>query len=159
MASEIITVLGTEGAVQGVLTVAQKIKLISAADAREISNMSKLERNPEAIKSKRLRKLYDNQGTASIDDPNYRLTFHLYMAITNKLIATVNAMPEFQAAMKAALNTNNFISLVTKGKQIGDDATFSYYTKYPAVFQGSPKLYNKTFFATGQKGRLGFKLT
>jgi hypothetical protein len=26
------------------------------------------------------------------------------------------------------------------------------------VFAGAPQLYNKTYFATGQKGRIGFKM-
>jgi hypothetical protein len=33
-----------------------------------------------------------------------------------------------------------------------------YYTKYPAVFEGAPKLVNKGYAATMAKDRLGFKL-
>jgi len=48
--------------------------------------------------------------------------------------------------------------LVTKANQQGEAVSMQYYTKFPAVFKGAPQLVNKTYFATGQKGRIGFKL-
>ena len=60
--------------------------------------------------------------------------------------------------MLAVLNNNQYVQLVTKGKQTGEDVSLTYFTKFPAVFKGSAQLVNKNYFATGQKGRIGFKL-
>jgi hypothetical protein len=60
--------------------------------------------------------------------------------------------------MLATLNNNQYVQLVTQGKQTNDAVKLSYFTKFPAVFAGDSQLVNKTYFATGQKGRIGFKL-
>ena len=47
---------------------------------------------------------------------------------------------------------------MAKGKKSGNDVILDYYTKFPAVYEGAPKLSNKGYYSTGQNGRLGFKL-
>ena len=76
----------------------------------------------------------------------------------NQVIPVVNAMEDFKLAMLEVLNNNQYVQLVTKGQQQGDDVSLSYFTKFPAVYAGSAQLVNKNYFATGQKGRIGFKL-
>jgi len=158
--SEIIHILGQASALEGPLKVAQMFGIISARDVNEVMALGKQSKNLKDIKSPKLRKLVNTQGIGrdSLDNPGYRILYHVLTAIVNTIVPVVNQNAEFTGAMKAALNNNNFVQLMTKGKKIGNDITLDYYTKYPAVFEGSPKLYNKSYFATGQKGRLGFKL-
>jgi hypothetical protein len=84
--------------------------------------------------------------------------WHALNAIVNAVIPVVNGMDEFKNAMLEILNNNEYVQLVTQAKAQGDAVSLKYYTKFPAVFKGAPQLYNKTYFATGQKGRIGFKL-
>ena len=96
------------------------------------------------------------KGTFERSD--YRVFWHALTAIMNAVIPVVNNDEEFKQAMIAALNNNNYVVIATKGVQSGDSVTLDYATKFPAVFSGAPQLKNKTYFATGQKGRIGFKM-
>ena len=93
-----------------------------------------------------------------MDNPAYRVYFHALAAIVNQMVIAVNDDEEFGDAMKAALNNNNFLQLLTDVKIRGKDLVLDYTGKYPAVFEGKPVLRNKAYFATGQKGRIGFKM-
>jgi hypothetical protein len=69
-----------------------------------------------------------------------------------------NLDQDFSTAMLKALNNNNYLQLVTKTTVTGDKIALDYYGKFPTEFNGKPVLFNKTYFATGQKGRMGFRL-
>ena len=94
----------------------------------------------------------------TLGSPDYRVYFHALAAIANDLIIAVNKDQDFKDAMMAALNNNNYLQMLTDVRKRGDAITCDYYGKFPAVFEGSPVLYNKVYYATGQKGRIGFKL-
>ena len=155
--AEIIDTLGTQSAINGPLTVAKMFGLINDKDIQEIATLPKGSQDESDIKSPRLKKL---MAVTKSDptNPAYRVLFHLMAGIVTALIPKVNADPEFKGAMMAALNNNKFVQLMTSGKKAGDAVVLDYYTKFPAVFEGAPSLFNKSYFATGQKGRLGFKL-
>ena len=155
--AEIIDTLGTESAINGPLKVAKMYGLITDKDIQEIATLPKGSQDASDIKSPRLKKL---MAVTKSDptNPAYRVLFHLMAGIVTALIPKVNADPEFKGAMMAALNNNKFLQLMTKGKKVGNDVILDYYTKFPAVYEGAPSLFNKSYFATGQKGRLGFKL-
>jgi hypothetical protein len=74
------------------------------------------------------------------------------------MVMRVNKNTEFTDTMLAALNNNNYLQLLTESKQSGQGVIFNYFGKFPIVFAGKPQLENKTYFSTGQKGRIGFKL-
>jgi hypothetical protein len=74
------------------------------------------------------------------------------------LIVAVNKDQEFADAMMAALNNNNYLQMLTNVGKRGNAITCDYYGKFPAVFKGKPVLSNKVYYATGQNGRIGFKL-
>ena len=155
--AEIIDTLGTEPAVLGPLKIAKMYGLINDKDIQEIATFPKTSRDPSDLRSPRLRKLLA-KTQPDTSKPAYRVFFHLLAGIVETIIPLVNAEPEFKGAMMAALNNNKFLQLMTKGKKVGDSVVLDYYTKFPAVYEGSPKLDNKGYYATGQNGRLGFKL-
>jgi len=155
--AEIIDTLGTESAINGPLKVAKMFGLINDKDIQEIATLPKGSQDESDIKSPRLKKLMA-VTKSDPSNPAYRVLFHLMAGIVTALIPKVNADPEFKGAMMAALNNNKFVQLMTSGKKAGDAVVLDYYTKFPAVFEGAPSLFNKSYFATGQKGRLGFKL-
>ena len=155
--AEIIDTLGTESAINGPLKVAKMFGLINDKDIQEIATLPKGSQDASDIKSPRLKKLMA-VTKSDPSNPAYRVLFHLMAGIVTALIPKVNADPEFKGAMMASLNNNKFVQLMTSGKKAGDAVVLDYYTKFPAVFEGAPSLFNKSYFATGQKGRLGFKL-
>lgn len=158
--TKIIDLLATESAVNGPLKVARMFGLIDQNDVQALSNLERSSQNIADLQSDRLRTLTQNQGVqkGTLERPEYRVFFHALTAIMNQVIPAVNGNEEFKAAMMAALNNNQYVQLLTKGSKQGDNLALSYYTKFPAVFDGAPQLVNKVYFATGQKGRIGFKL-
>jgi len=158
--SEIIELLGTQSAIQGPLKVALMFNIIDNDDVRALIDLDKTSKNIDDISSEKLRSMTRAQGTApgTTERPDYRVVYHALTAIVNAMIPFVNENNEFKNAMMAALNNNNYLQLITAGKVKGDSVSLDYYTKFPAVFSGAPKLRNKTYFATDQKGRIGFTL-
>jgi hypothetical protein len=160
--AKIIELLATESSVNGPLKVARMLNVIDNNDIQAMANLDKRTQNISDLQSERLQQMTQAQGVASgtQDRPDYRVFWHALTAVMNSIIPTVNANEEFKNAMLEVLNNNEYVQLVTKAtKASGRDAVqMEYYTKFPAVFKGAPQLVNKTYFATGQKGRIGFKL-
>ena len=125
-----------------------------------MSNIPKTSQDINDITSEKLRAMTQAQGVAkgTFERSDYRVFWHALTGVMAQVMPVVNANEEFKQAMLAALNNNNYVQVVTKGKQSGDDVSLDYYTKFPAVFKGSAQLVNKNYFATGQKGRIGFKM-
>jgi hypothetical protein len=158
--TQIIETLGTESAVNGPLKVARMFKIIDDADIQALDALDRGSQNIADLQSERLRQLTQAQGVqdGTLERSDYRVFFHTLTAIVNAMIPAVNANEEFKAATMAALNNNNYVQILTRGGKRGNDVVLDYYSKFPAVFKGAPQLYNKVYFATGQKGRIGFKL-
>ena len=158
--SKVIEALATKSAVNGPLQVAFDLNIIDQADIQALKNMDKASQNIEDLGTERLINMTKAQGVqaGTLERPDYRAFYHALTAVMNAVIPEVNASDDFKNAMLAVLNNNQYVQLVTKGKQTGDDVSLTYFTKFPAVFKGSAQLVNKTYFATGQKGRIGFKL-
>jgi hypothetical protein len=158
--SEIIRLLGTKSSIDGPLLVAKMFNIIDQEDIDALVAIDKASRNIEDIQSEKLRQLTASQGIAkgSESDPSYRVRWRAMTAIVNAMIPKVNEDQEFKDACLAALNNNNYLQLLTDLRKSGNNITIDYYGKFPAVYKGSPKLENKTYFSTGQKGRIGFKL-
>lgn len=158
--SKIIELLATESAVNGPLKVARMFDIIEQEDIVAMANLDKASQNIDDLGTERLRRMTAAQGVASgtLERPDYRVFYHALTAVAVAMAAAVNQNEEFKAAMTAALNNNQYVMLLTKGSKQGNNLALSYYTKFPAVFDGSPQLVNKVYFATGQKGRIGFKL-
>jgi len=158
--SKVIEALATKSAVNGPLQVAFDLNIIDQADIQALQNMDKASQNIQDLGTERLINMTKAQGVqaGTLERPDYRAFYHALTAVMNAVIPEVNASDDFKNAMLAVLNNNQYVQLVTKGKQTGDDVSLTYFTKFPAVFKGSAQLVNKTYFATGQKGRIGFKL-
>lgn len=160
--AKIIELFATESAVNGPLKVARMLDIIDNNDIQAMADLDKRTQNISDLQSRRLQQMTQAQGIASGTQqrPDYRVFWHTLTAVVNAIVPVVNANEEFKNAMLEVLNNNEYIQLVTKAQQTrGRDAVIlQYYTKFPAVFRGAPQLVNKTYFATGQKGRIGFKL-
>lgn len=160
--AKIIELFATESAVNGPLKVARMLDIIDNNDIQAMADLDKRTQNISDLQSRRLQQMTQAQGIASGTQqrPDYRVFWHTLTAVVNAIMPVVNANEEFKNAMLETLNNNEYIQLVTKAQQTrGRDAVIlQYYTKFPAVFRGAPQLVNKTYFATGQKGRIGFKL-
>jgi hypothetical protein len=158
--TKIIELLGTESAVNGPLKVARMFNIIDQADVQAMANLDRASQNIQDLETQRLRQMTAAQGVqaGTLERPDYRVFFHALTAVAVAMVEAVNQNEEFKAAMMAALNNNQYVQLLTKGSKQGNDLALSYYTKFPAVFDGAPQLVNKVYFATGQKGRIGFKL-
>ena len=160
LGSQILELIATESAVNGPIKVGILLGLLSTRDAKSLQELDRSSKNIDDLTSARLRKMTHAQGIdkSTVHRAEYRVFYHVLAAIVNTIIPVVNSTQEFKDVMIAALNNNKYVMVLTQGKVIGDDVTLDYYTKFPAVFEGSPQIVNKTYFATGQKGRLGFKL-
>jgi hypothetical protein len=158
--AKIIELLATESSVNGPLKVARMFDIISDDDIRAMANLDKRTQNISDLQSERLQQMTQQQGvaTGTQERPDYRVFWHALTAVMNAVIPVVNASEEFKNAMLEVLNNNEYVQLVTKANQQGEAVSMQYFTKFPAVFKGAPQLVNKTYFATGQKGRIGFKL-
>ena len=158
--AEIIETFATKSAIVGPLEVARMVGVLDNADIQAMVNLNKSSRNIADLKTPRLQQLVKQQGVApdTLKRDDYRVFWHALNAIVNAVVPVVNGMDEFKNAMLEVLNNNEYVQLVTQAKAQGDAVSLKYYTKFPAVFKGAPQLYNKTYFATGQKGRIGFKL-
>ncbi len=158
--SFIIKTLATESAINGPLKVARNLQLINQQDIVALNDLNKRSQSIRDLGTERLQRLTTDQGVQSgtLQRQDYRVFWHAMTAIVNQMVPIVNSMDEFKSAMLAVLNNNQYVQLVTQGKQTNDAVTLSYFTKFPAVFAGDSQLVNKTYFATGQKGRIGFKL-
>jgi hypothetical protein len=152
--------LGAGKADEGMIQTAVLYNIIDERGAQAMRAIPKDSRDINAITDAKLKALVQAQGvgkdTLARDD--YRVWYHALMALANKVVPAVNADPEFGTAMMKALNNNNYLQLVTKTTVSGADMSLDYYGKFPTEFSGKPVLKNKTYFATGQKGRIGFKL-
>ena len=158
--TNIIKLLATESSVNGPLKVARMLNIIDDSDIQAMANLDKRTQNIGDLQSQRLQQMTQQQGVANgtQERPDYRVFWHTLTAVMNAVIPIVNANEQFKNAMLEVLNNNEYVQLVTKAVKQGDAVSMQYYTKFPAVFKGAPKLVNKTYFATGQKGRIGFKL-
>jgi len=158
--TKIIELLATKSSVNGPLQVAFDLGIIDQNDIQAMDNLDKRTQNIGDLQSERLQQMTQAQGVAAgtQDRPDYRVFWHALTAVMNAVIPVVNASEEFKNAMLEVLNNNEYVQLVTKANQQGEAVSMQYYTKFPAVFKGAPQLVNKTYFATGQKGRIGFKL-
>ena len=158
--SLIIKTLATESAINGPLKVARSLQLINQQDIVALNDLDKRSQSIQDLGTERLQRMTNEQGVQSgtLQRPDYRVFWHAMTAIVNQMVPIVNSMDEFKSAMLATLNNNQYVQLVTQGKQTNDAVKLSYFTKFPAVFAGDSQLVNKTYFATGQKGRIGFKL-
>ena len=158
--TKIIELLATKSSVNGPLQVAFDLGIIDQNDIQAMDNLDKRTQNISDLQSERLQQMTQQQGvaTGTQERPDYRVFWHALTAVMNAVIPVVNASEEFKNAMLEVLNNNEYVQLVTKANQQGEAVSMQYYTKFPAVFKGAPQLVNKTYFATGQKGRIGFKL-
>lgn len=158
--AKIIEMFATKSAIVGPLEVARMVGVIDNADIQAMVNLDKSSTNLADLTTPRLQQLTKAQGVAAdtLNRSDYRIFFHALNAIVNAVVPIVNSNEEFKNAMLEVLNNNEYVQLVTDAKAQGDAVSLKYFTKFPAVFAGAPQLYNKTYFATGQKGRIGFKM-
>ena len=158
--AKIIEMFATKSAIVGPLEVARMVGVIDSADIQAMVNLDKSSSNLADLTTPRLKQLTKAQGVApdTLNRSDYRIFFHALNAIVNAVVPIVNSNEEFKNAMLEVLNNNEYVQLVTDAKAQGDAVSLKYFTKFPAVFAGAPQLYNKTYFATGQKGRIGFKM-
>jgi len=142
----------------GPVVLARRMKIINQQDIEEMESLDRNEQNPEVLKSDNLKQLITNQNVdqGTLERPEYSLHNHLLSAIINRLVARINAEEEFVDVINATLRETGYIQILTKVGLQGNNVTFTYYAKLPD--NNKPFVYNKTYFATGNKGRIGFKM-
>lgn len=142
----------------GPIVLARQMGIISQQDIEEIQRLDRTAQDPDVLQSLRLQKIISNQGVGSetLQRPEYSVYLHLIAAIVNLVIARVNNEPEFVEVINAVLRETGYIQILTKVGLQGNNVTFTYYAKLPD--NNKPFVYNKNYFATGNKGRVGFKL-
>lgn len=147
----------------GIMRVASKLGILSEADFDAIKNLSSGSRDIEELQgNNNIYKITKQQGVdpKSYNSPAYRVMFHCWAAVANEVIKEMNGpkYKDFRDLIKSCLANNNYIQFLTDVRKSGDKISLDYTSKFPAVFDGEPKLFNANYYATGQKGRLGFKL-
>ncbi len=161
VATGIIKAFAEKDQVNGPLSVALQLGILDQQDLQALASLSRSSKNIDDLTTENLKSLARNQGVkldTAEKQASYRVFFHTMTAIVNRVVATLNQDQTFVSAMQDALNNNQYVQILTKGRVAGNDIFLDYYTKFPAVFKGKPQLYNKTYMSTGIKGRLGFKL-
>jgi hypothetical protein len=142
----------------GPVVLARQMKIISLEDIEEIENLDRTQQDPDVLQRPRLKQIIANQGVNpdTMGRTDYSVFNHLLAAIVNLVIARVNNEPEFVDVINETLRENAYIQILTKVGLSGNNVTFTYYAKLPD--NNKPFVYNKNYFATGNKGRVGFKL-
>jgi hypothetical protein len=142
----------------GPVVLARQMKVISESDIQEIERLDRNQQDPSVLESKRLKSILANQGVnpGTAQRQDYSVYLHMLTAIVNLIIPRVNSEPEFAEVINATLRENSYIQILTKIGLNGNQVTFTYYVKLPG--NNKPFIYNKNYFATGNKGRVGFKL-
>lgn len=142
----------------GPVVLSRQMGIISPEDVEEIENLDRNEQDPNVLQSPRLKQILANQGVnpGTMERPDYSVYNHVLAAIVNLMVTRVNNEPEFEEVINATLRENSYIQILTKVGLKGNDVTFTYYGKLPD--DNAPFIYNKNYFATGNKGRIGFKL-
>jgi hypothetical protein len=147
----------------GIIIVAVKLGILDKLDIDVFKGLPWESKNINDLKkSPNLFNLTSTQGLQpkSQNSPSYRVFYHALGAVANKVIGVLNGPQhkEFRNLIKKCLANNNYIQFLTDVRKSGDNITIDYTSKFPAVFDGEPKLENAAYWATGQQGRLGFKL-
>jgi len=141
----------------GPVVLARQIGFINTNDIEEIEQLTLDDQDLSILKSDNLRKLISNQQISSdTTRPEYSIYNHFLTAIVNKIVTYVNKEPQFTALINAVLRESSYIQVLTKTNVSGNNVTFSYYVKMPE--NNTPYIFNKTYYATGNKGRIGFKM-
>ena len=142
----------------GPIQLALQLGIITDSDLKEIEQLPRNGRDVRVLKSDSLKKIIKAQGIApgTNQRSDYSVFNHLLAAIVNILVHKVNNNPEFSAIVNAILLDTAYIQILTKVGVQGNNVTFTYYAKLPDT--NKPFIYNKNYFATGNKGRIGFKL-
>lgn len=157
--AQLIDILGSKSMNEGPLEAAVLLNIISESDAEFLRNFDRTSQDINDLRDRPV--LYEMTSARAVHDntrEDYRCFYHAIAAVVDAVIAVANDMDEFTGAMSETLTRDNFVQLVTRVKRVGDDIMLEYYTKFPPTYSGKPQLYNKTYYATGQKGRIGFKL-
>lgn len=171
-AAEILELLATAPAIVkdvnkvdqiGIVRVALNLGLLTNADINVFKRLPNGSVNVEDLQgSPNLYRMTSTQGLSpnSQGSNAYRVYYHALGAIANDVISVLNGSQygQFRNLIKKCLANNNYIQFLTDAKKAGNDLTLNYTSKFPAVFEGEPKIFNANYYATGQKGRLGFKL-
>lgn len=171
-AAEMLELLATAPAISrdmnkvdqiGIVSVALKLGLLTNQDIDVFKRLPNGSTNVEDLQgSPNLYNMTVTQGLSPKSQGNtaYRVYYHALGAIANDVIGVLNGpqFGEFRNLIKKCLANNNYIQFLTDAKKSGNNLTLNYTSKFPAVFDGEPKLFNANYYATGQKGRLGFKL-
>lgn len=142
----------------GPIRLAYDMNVITDCDLLELQSLDRNEKNASVLKSPRLKQIVSNQGLQSgtLDNEDYSVYLHALSAIVNLLVTRVNHEPEFAGVVNAVLKDIGYLQLLTKTSLEGNNVTFTYHAKLPDYNQ--PFVFNKTYFATGNKGRIGFKM-
>ncbi len=159
--AKILRMLGGEiSGEAGVFKAAQEYKILSSSDIKEMLSMDKGSKDPNIIKSSRLKQLFANQKVTAGAPKRFGYTIrrHLMAAIANQTVKTINTDDEVLKTLMLALNNNNYLQVVTETSIAGKDVTMKFYTKYPTEFSGKPQLQNIAFWSTGEQGRIAFAL-
>ena len=163
----IIKTLAKYSQIEGPLIVSVKLGIITEDDKDIILNNTTTLRKATAksqinfLSNNLLKIINEQRATSEGTHPNYRVLFHLMMAITILMTNNVNSTtPQFGKALLAMLNKNSYMQILTDSQQSGaNDLTLSYSTKFPAVFTIPPKLWTqKMYYATGFNGKAGFRI-
>lgn len=147
----------------GIVQVALKLDILDRLDIDVLKALSIDSRNIRDLSNApKIYELTSNQGLTvnSQNSPAYRVYWHALAAIATQVVGVLNGPnhKEFRNVIKKCLANNNYIQFLTDVRKTGNDITIDYTSKFPAVFEGEPKLENAAYWATGQQGRLGFKL-
>jgi hypothetical protein len=170
--SEILEILATSPARSktpaqvdqvGIVRVAVKLGILDKIDIDVFKSLPMESKNINDLKrAPTLFRITSTQGlrVESRGSPAYRVYYHALAAIANDVVGVLNSAQhkEFRNVIKRCLANNNYIQFLTDVRKTGEDITIDYTSKFPAVFDGEPKLENPAYWATGQQGRLGFKL-
>lgn len=173
VASKILEKLATQPALStknmenndkvGIVSVALDLGVLNQTDVDVFKRLPVSSKNVDDLKdAPNLYRLTSTQGVSpnAYNNEGYRVYFHALAAIANDIIPILNGPQhqDFRELIKKGLTRTNYIQFLTAGTTKGDDLILDYTTKFPATFEGEPKIFNANYYATGQKGRLGFKL-
>jgi hypothetical protein len=155
-AVKIIETIANNSSLEGPLLLGKDLKIITDAQAKEITtHITNSERNFSKL-SKWAQKYLESYETTKPEGWNYG--YWLLAALAKKVSEKINSDSGFGKAFVAFLNNSSIIQIYAKATTKGNDVVFTGFDAiYPAKFEGKVRIESgKTYSASGIKGRYTF---
>lgn len=151
---EVIRIIAENGQVDGPLKLAEYYGLLTDKETDQVRMLAKTQ-DPTTLTG-RLKSMYNVKPTSENAVPFY----HMLAIVAHLVAGYINKNTQFSGAVGFVLNNDALVQVYTEAKQSGDNIEITNFkTVFPAELATGVELSaQKTYYSTGCKGKLTFKI-